>query len=82
MMELSMELSKELHKELTQYLKVGKHFKHFDKSVCLNDIIEVCLSNLVEEENYKTLLSQYEVDMEKKREKDRLRKKAIKNKSE
>ena len=79
--ELSIELSKELHKELTQYLKVGKHFKHFDKSVSLSDVIEVCLSNLVEEESYKSLLTQYNSEMEIKREKDRNRKRILNNKS-
>lgn len=79
--ELSVELSKKLHKELTQYLRVGKYFKHFDKSVSLNDVIEVCLSNLVEEESYKSLLTQYNSEMEFKREKDRNRKKKSNNKS-
>lgn len=79
--ELSVELSKELYKELTQYLRVGKHFKHFDKSVSLNDVIEVCLSNLVEEESYKSLLTQYNSEMEFKREKDRNRKKKTNNKT-
>ena len=79
--EVSVELPKELYKELNQYLKVGKHFKHFDKSVSIDDIIEVCVYNLVIEESYKSLLTKYNSEMEVKREKDRNRKKQQKKES-
>ena len=79
--EIKVEIPQQLHKELLNYLRVGKHYKYLDKTVSLNDVIEVVLTNLVEEEGYQSLLTQYNSEMEFKREKDRNRKKILNNKS-
>ena len=80
--EIKVEIPQQLHKELLNYLRVGKHYKYLDKTVSLNDVIEVCLTNLVEEESYQSLLTQYNEEMELKRERDRIRKKKSNNKRE
>ena len=80
--EIKVEIPQQLHKELLNYLRVGKHYKYLDKTVSLNDVIEVVLTNLVEEESYQSLLTEYNSDMELKRERDRIRKKKSNNKRE
>ena len=80
--EIKVEIPQQLHKELLNYLRVGKHYKYLDKTVSLNDVIEVCLTNLVEEEGYQSLNTQFNEEMELKRERDRNRKKILKNKRE
>lgn len=80
--EIKVEIPQQLHKELLNYLKVGKHYKYLDKTVSVQDIIEVVLTNLVEEEGYQSLNTQFNEEMEIKRERDRNRKKILKNKSE
>ena len=80
--EIKVEIPQQLHKELLNYLRVGKHYKYLDKTVSLNDVIEVVLTNLVEEEGYQSLLTEYNSDMELKRERDRIRKKKSNNKRE
>ena len=80
--EIKVEIPQQLHKELLNYLRVGKHYKYLDKTVSLNDVIEVVLTNLIEEESYQSLLTEYNSDMELKRERDRIRKKKSNNKRE